>query len=241
MKQLEESSSDIETIWSLYTALGGEKRPYHPHFSMNDRAEDAIEPLEERPEDKRESWGRPHLGRYTDDIGNMVEDYLEETYDMRRVNDGEVDLVVTDGVFEGVPVQAKGAAVLASQGEDGNGSWYSRPGGIYMREDSMEKLSEKDSLLHTVIHYPRNSFTEDEKNHMPVPVEEVNDGEDMEPVESALVGELVLPVGKVFEKVDFNSNGFLYWDWPEAYGEKPDTSGLVEEWYRDSFIQEKVE
>jgi hypothetical protein len=65
MRQLEESSSDIETIWSVYQALGGEKRPYHPHFSMNDRASGAIDPLEQRPEDKRESWGRPHLGRYT--------------------------------------------------------------------------------------------------------------------------------------------------------------------------------
>lgn len=241
MEQLEESSSDIETIWSVYEALGGEKRPYHPHFSMNNRAEGAVNRLEQRPEDKRESWGRPHLGRYTDDIGNMVEDYLENTYDMKRVNDGEVDLVVTDGVFEDVPVQAKGAAILASQGEDGKGRWYSRPGGIYMREDSMKKLAEQDALLHTVVHYPRSSFTDDERQKLPVPVENVNEGTDMEPVESALVGELVLPVDKVFEQVEFNSNGFRYWDWPEPYGENPNTSALVEEWYKNSFIEEKID
>ncbi len=241
MEQLEETSSDIETIWSVYEALGGEKRPYHPHFSMNSRAEEAVDPLDQRPEDKRESWGRPHLGRYTDDIGNMVEDYLEDTYHMERVNDGEVDLVVTDGVFEDVPVQAKGAAILASQGEDGKGRWYSRPGGIYMREESMKKLAEQDALLHTVVHYPRSSFTDDERQKLPVPVENVNEGTEMEPVESALVGELVLPVDQVFEQVEFNSNGFRYWDWPEAYGEKPNTSALVEEWYRNSFIEEKID
>jgi hypothetical protein len=110
-----------------------------------------------------------------------------------------------------------------------------------MREDSMKKLAEQDSLLHTVVHYPRSSFTEEERNKMPVPVESIHEGSEMESVESALVGELVLPAEKVFEQLEFNSNGFLYWDWPEAYGERPDTSGLVEEWYRDSFIEEKID
>ena len=110
-----------------------------------------------------------------------------------------------------------------------------------MREDSMKKLAEQDALLHTVVHYPRSSFTDDERQKLPVAVENVNEGTDMEPVESALVGELLLPVDKVFEQVEFNSNGLRYWDWPEAYGEKPNTSALVEEWYKNSFIQEKID
>lgn len=240
MQQETRIENGIESIWQVYEALGGEKRPYHPVYSVNDLAEEAVDPLEERPENKEESWGRPHLGRYTDDIGNMVEDYLQETYDMERVNDGAVDLVVTDGVFEGVPVQAKGAAILASQGEDSNGNWYSRPGGIYMRGKSMEELAEEDALLHTAVHYPRTEFTDSEREGLPVPIRQVHDGSEMEAVESALVGELVLPARKVFENVSFNQNGFKYWDWPNAYGEHPNTSQLVEEWYEDSVIEDRI-
>lgn len=240
MQQEIKETKGIETIWSVYEALGGEKRPYHPHFSINEHAEEALEPLNKRPSDKRESWGRPHLGRYTDDIGNMVEDYLEEQYDMERVNNGEVDLRVTDGAFEGVPVQAKGAVLLASQGEDTNGNWYSRPGGIYMREQSMNKLAQGDALLHTVVHYPRTEFTASEREKLVTPIREVYNGSKMEPVESALIGELVLPVEQVMEEVNFNDNGFRYWDWPEAYRERPNTSQLVSDWYRNTFIEEKM-
>lgn len=241
MHQELNETEGIETIWQVYEELGGEKRPYHPHFSINERAEAALNPLDERPSDKRESWGRPHLGRYTDDIGDMVEDYLEGTYDMERVNNGEVDLRVTDGAFEDIPVQAKGAVILASQGENSNGDWYSRPGGIYMREQAMEKLAQEEALLHTVVHYPRTEFTDPEKESLKTPIRTVHDGSEMEPVESALIGEIVLPVERVMEKVSFNNNGFRYWDWPEAYGEKPNASQIANEWYEDTFIEDRTD
>lgn len=230
----------IESIWEVYEALGGERRPYHPLFSINELADEAVDPLEERPENKEESWGRPHLGSYTEDIGEMVENYLEDVYDMERVNNGAVDLRVTDGVFEGIPVQAKGAVILASQGPDGKGTWYSRPGGIYMREGAIEELSEEDSLLHTVVHYPKEEFTDAEREKLSVPFREVHDGSEKTPVESALVGELVMPVNKVAEEVNFNNNGYKYWDWPEAYGSKPSTHNTVDKWYKDSFIDANI-
>lgn len=236
----------ITKIWKVYESLGGKKRPWHPYFSMNDLSNSALDIPNPRPEDKENSWNRPHLGNYTDNIGNAIEDYLEETYNMVRINDGPVDLRVTDGPFEGSPVQAKGAAVIVSQGQSSDGCWYSRPGGIYMREPSITQLIEEnndygdDALLHTVVHYPQFAF-EEETN---VPIIEVNDGEEdgKEHVKTALIGELVMPVEKALETIEFNGGKrkACYWDWPKAYGERPNTSNIVEEWYEDTILTEKL-
>ena len=223
-----------ETINKLYSELGGSHRPWHPYFVMNDRTPGSIRPLEKRPADKEKEWGRPDLERHTEGIGNMVERYLEENYNMERVNNGCIDLIVTEGIFEDIEVQAKGAAVLVSQGRDANGNWYSRPGGIYMRENSINKLAERDSLLHTVVHYPRSDFQRDFEHDFNVPLEPLSPE-----IESALIGELILPVEKVKEEISFNNNGYCYWEWTKAYGERPNTADIGE-WYKDSFIEDRL-
>lgn len=165
---------------------------------------------------------------------------------MERINDGPVDLRVTEGPFEGSPVQAKSAAVIVSRGRRSDGSWYSSPGGIYMREKSITKLLDPEEsygenpLLHTVVHYPKSGFN----TELEIPVREVCDGleENREPVKTALVGELILSVEQVLEEVSFNNGKrkACYWDWPEAYGRRPDTSETVEKWYENTFLTEKT-
>lgn len=214
---------------AIFSELGGEERPWHP---FDEELLNSIEYPDERPLNKRDEWQRPDLEDYTDEIGKSIEDYLSERYDMELVDDREVDLVVDSGPYANTDVQAKGAIFLASQGQDRDGRWYSRPGGIYLREDGFKQLDD-DSLLHSVVHLPRFEWSRD----IPVPVLEINDGIKKEKVETALVGELVLPVNQVQKEISFNSNGYLYWEWPEVYGAEPDTSSVEQEWYsEESFL-----
>lgn len=219
----------VESIWRIQEALGGERRGWHPRFYMNDITTDSAETLDERPESV-EDWGRPELESSTKQIGDAIESYLEENYWMDNVDDGAVDLIVEEGAFEDALVQAKGAVVKATQGDDGKGRMYSRPGGFYLREDRMKELSEadEDAILYTVVHYPRRELPED----LEVPLVSINDD-----VDSALVGEFAFPAEEVYRSTDFDRDGKKYWDWDKAYGERPNTSSVVERWHQDSFLE----
>ncbi len=224
-------NASIQEIWDVQRALGGEKRGWHPYFRMNDREESEFEMLDERP-GSVEDWGRPELEDETKNIGDAIEEYLAERYWMEEVDDGAVDVVVTEGPFSGVPVQAKGAAVLVTQGEGRDGRMYSRPGGFYMREDRMEELAdEEEAILYTAVHHPQWEFEEEPD----APVIEIN-----EEVDSAVIGELAFPAADVYEATDFDSDGKKYWNWDKAYGERPDTRKTVERWYDDTFLQART-
>jgi len=229
MKTRTREKASIEEIWAVQEALGGERIGWHPHFHMNDRAERAEDTLEEKPESVEE-WGRPDIGDFTDDIGNAVENYLEDRFWMENIDDGAVDLVVEEGEFEGAYVQAKGATVLAKGGKkDSQGRLYSRPGGFYMREERMKELAEadEDAILYTVVHYPRREHdTED------VPVLDVNDE-----IDTAVIGEMAFPAEEVYKRTDFDSDHKKYWKWTDAYGERPSTPETVDNWYSNSFLQ----
>lgn len=223
--------ASVQDIWDVQRALGGKTRGWHPEFYMNDRAEEAEDPLNERPESVEE-WGRPDLEDATDEIGDAVEEYLEDRFWMEIVDDGAVDLVIDEGPLEGSLVQAKGAIVLAKGGKkDSEGRLYSRPGGFYMREDRMKELAEADenAILYTVVHYPRREHETD------LPVLEVN-----EEIDTAVLGELAFPAEEAYRRTDFDSDGKKYWKWDKAYGERPDTSSTVEEWYEDTFLQART-
>jgi len=224
--------ASVQDIWAIQAALGGERRGWHPRFYMNDRAEEAVETLEKRPESVEE-WGRPDMESMTHEIGDAVENYLEDNYWMEIVDDDAVDLVVTDGVFEGSPVQSKGAIILAKDRSAGDGTIYSRPGGFYMREDNMKELSEMDetALLHTSVHYPRREIPQD----LDVPVLNVNDE-----IDTAIIGELTLPVEEVYRQTEFHSDGNYYWKWSKAYGKNPNSSEIVQEWYQNTEISERI-
>lgn len=229
METLQKAS--VQKIWRVQEALGGEKIGWHPYYRMNDREEKEFEMLDTRPESV-EDWGRPELEDETKNIGDAVERYLADRYWMEEVDDGAVDLVVTEGPFSGVPVQAKGAAVLVTQGEGEDGEMYSRPGGFYMREDRMSELAEEEeAILYTAVHHPQWEFEEEPD----APVIEIN-----EEVDSAVIGELALPAEQVYDATDFNSDGKKYWNWQKAYGERPETSKTVEEWYDDTFLQART-
>ena len=220
-----------EMIRDIFLELGGGDRPWHP---LDPAVTDTIDYPTERPQNIRDDWKRPDLENYTEDIGRSVEEYLETTYQMERVDEGEVDLLVTDGQMEGTEVQSKGSIFLASQGPDGKGGYYSRPGGIYVRDTGLGELP-RDALLHSVVHLPRFEWDSD----ISVPVIKISDGEeDREHVETALVGELVLPVGKVQDEISYDSDGTYYWDWEDAYGEEPDDEGIEERWYSGSFLED---
>ena len=232
MEAENEKKASIQNIWNVQEGLGGEVRGWHPEFFMNDRADEAVDKLDERPESVEE-WGRPDLEELTDEIGDAVEEYLEGRYWMDNIDDGAVDLVVEEGPFEGSLVQAKGAAVLAKGGKrDSQGRLYSRPGGFYMREDRMEELveAEEDAILYTAVHYPCRQHSIEE-----VPILELNDE-----VDTAIIGEFAFPAEKVHRETEYNSGGFGYWKWPDAYGERPKSSSTVKKWYDDSFLQART-
>jgi len=93
MEAENEKKASIQNIWNVQKGLGGEVRGWHPEFFMNDRADEAVDKLDERPESVEE-WGRPDLEELTDEIGDAVEEYLEGRYWMDNIDDGAVDLVV---------------------------------------------------------------------------------------------------------------------------------------------------
>ena len=214
-----ESKTDISgkefSFNDIFTALGGEPRDWHPgHFSL------------EREEDVEE---RMDFSPHTEAIGRMGEEYLEETYDMEIVDDGEVDLRVTGGVFEGVPVQSKCAIRVASRGH------HTSDGGIYMKGPAMSKLSgatyntelhdyemqkePKEGLLHAIVHQPREEYSEEVKKNVNAPLRDIVKKEEGKIAETFLVGEIVIPAHRAVESVKFGAGDrrASYWNWSKAY------------------------
>ncbi len=230
------------TFNDIFTALGGESRSWHPAHSGLDREEDVEERMDFSP--------------HTEAIGRMGEEYLEETYDMELIDDGEVDLRVTDGVFEGVPVQSKCAIRVASRGDRVS------DGGIYMKGPAMGKLSgatyntelrdyemraePKEGLLHAIVHQPREKYSEEIKNNVDVPLRDIVKKEEGKIAETFLVGEIVMPAHRAVESVKFGAGNrrASYWDWSKAYTPAKDKKSEAirpSDWYKDSFIAEGLE
>ncbi len=246
-------------IYEVFGALGGEPKSYHPRFYVNEWADAAHDPLVKHPENVENDWFRPNLEPVTQKINNAHENYLAENFDMERM-DGrgsyssdllnqdelnqakEVDLVVTEGPFKDTLVQAKSAALRVTRGNRAAGGHKSTPGGIYMR-NNLEALRDdwdQNAVLYASIHYPRTEFEEE----LPVPTVEVVSEEDDElgngKLETAYVGDFVIPVGRVLEEVEFYPSGYRNWEWPNALGESPDPDYLVEKWHEDSFIERSL-
>ncbi|MBC5793527.1 MAG: hypothetical protein H8Z69_05870 [Nanohaloarchaea archaeon] len=254
------NSEDSENlIYAALKALGGEPRSYHPRFYVNEWAEAAHDPLIEHPEDVKEDWYRPNLEPFTHDINEAHENYLAENLHMERMNgqgayrsdelEGEelnqakeVDLVVTEGPFKDTLVQAKCAALRVTRGDRPAGGHKSTPGGIYMRDNLPDLRDDwdQDALLYVSIHYPRTDFEDD----LPVPtvpvVEKEDERLDDSKLETAYVGDFIMPVKRVLEEVEFYPSGYRNWEWPDALGEIPEPDCLVDRWLKDSFISENL-
>lgn len=231
------------TFDDIFVALGGERRNWHPAHTFLEREDDVSDRMDFSP--------------HTEAIGRMGEEYLEETYDMEIVDDGEVDLVVTDGVFEGIPVQSKCAIRVASRGE------RISDGGIYMKGPAMARLAggryneelldyevrsndTKDGFLHAIVHQPRESYPEEVKKNVDVPLRDIVKKEDGKVAETFLVGEAVIPADRAVENVKFDTGNrrASYWDWSKAYQPAKDERSNAlrpSDWYRNSFIAEKIE
>jgi len=244
MKQLEKSGEqqgDVPSFNDIFVALGGEPRSWHPAHSGLEKVEDISD--------------RMNFSPHTDAIGRMGEEYLQETYDMEIVDDGEVDLCVTDGVFEGLPVQSKCAIRVASRGD------RTSDGGIYMKGHAMARLSgavynneKRDyeivgdpdkGLLHTMVHQPREEYPEEVKEDLDLPVRDIVRQEDGKVAETVLVGEMVIPAYRAVQNVKFNTGDrrASYWEWSDAYlPAKDDSSEAVRpsDFYMSSFIEDRV-
>jgi hypothetical protein len=244
VRQVEKSrteNSEPLSFNDIFVALGGEPRNWHPAHSALERVENVD--------------SRMNFSHHTDAIGRMGEEYLEETYNMEIIDDGEVDLRITDGVFEGLPVQSKCAIRVASRGE------RTSDGGIYMKGPAMGELAgatynpetqdyemteqPKEGLLHTIIHQPREEYSEQVKDDLDLPLRDIIKKEDGKVAETFLVGELVIPAYKAVESVKFNTGDrrAKYWDWQKAYLPAKDGNSnavKVSDWYSDSFIAERM-
>lgn len=237
-----QSNENSLTFNDIFVALGGEPRNWHPDHSEMEREEDV--------DDRRD------FSDCTNAIGKMGEEYLAETYDMEIIDDGEVDLVVTDGVFEGVPVQSKCAIRVASRGD------YISDGALYMKGPAMGELTgatynpekrdyemqgePEESLLHGIVHQPREEYPEEVKNSIDVPLRDIVKKDDGKVAETFLVGEIVIPAYRAVESVKFGEGErrASYWDWTDAYQPARDEESEAikpSEWYQDSFISERLE
>lgn len=230
------------TFDDIFTALGGKPRPWHPAHSGLEREDDVEERMDFSP--------------HTEAIGRMGEEYLEETYDMEIIDDGEVDLRVTDGVFEGIPVQSKCAIRVASRGH------HVSDGGIYMKGPAMSELAgatyntelhdyemqaePKEGILHAIVHQPREKYSEEVKENVDAPLRDIVKKEDGKVAETFLVGEIVIPAHRAVESVKFGAGDrkASYWNWSKAYQPVKDKKSEAirpSDWYRESFIAEGLE
>lgn len=183
---------------------------------------------------------------FTDAIGAAWEEKLSERYDMRIVRNGPVDLKVTDGRFENSPVQAKTACIINSKGQREDGSWKTQPGLLYVKKPEMASLAEMDfedsgldsenysppALLHGSVHYPQEDMPELPET---VPTATVVSPYDPDySFETAYVGEIVTPVGPLYEDNNnaFNSESRQAWplNWQTAFGEDKEDENIMRYW-----------
>lgn len=237
----ENNLSQELTFDDIFVALGGEPRNWHPAHSGL--------PRPETTED------RPDLSHFSEAIGTIGEEYLEDTYDMEYVDRGPVDLVVTDGVFEGTPVQAKTVIRLASRGDGVS------DGGIYMKGPAMAELTgavydeegrdyvfesePEEALLHTIVHQPKEQYTEEERDSLDVPVRTIETDDGQKVADTALVGEAVIAAHRAVENNKFNGGErrAKYWHWSRAYQPFKDSANNVVkpcEWYGDTFVSRNL-
>ncbi|WEL23281.1 hypothetical protein [Candidatus Nanohalovita haloferacivicina] len=247
MSQVREKSfrteeADNLTFNDIFEALGGSSRTWHPGHTQLERENDVSDRMDFSP--------------HTEAIGRMGEEYLQDTYNMEIVDDGEVDLVVTDGVFEGIPVQSKCAIRVASRGN------YISDGGIYMKGPAMARLAGgsynentldyemngnnlKEGLLHAIVHQPRESYPEQVKEAVDAPIRDIVKKKKGKIAETFIVGEAVIPADRALESVKFDTGDrrASYWNWSKAYQPaKDDRSEALKpsDWYSGSFIEDRI-
>lgn len=230
------------SVPEISEALGFRREQFHPDELLSD-PEFPLDYPETRPQDKYDEWNRPDLRKFTDAIGAAWEDKLAERYNMDIVRNGPVDLRVTEGRFEGSPVQAKTACIINSKGQRKDGSWKTQSGLLYVKKPEMESLTEMDfgdtgldpdnysppALLHGSVHYPQED--------MPALPEEVPTATIESPddrnysFETAYVGEIVTPIGPLYRDNEdaFNSGSRQAWplNWDKAFGED---ENIMEYW-----------
>lgn len=225
--------------------LGSRRNQYHPGELLDDE-KFPLDRLEPNPINKQDAWGRRNLREMTDEIGAAWENYLAENYFMEVIDDGAVDLRVTDGLFEGSPVQAKNCCVINARGSFDDGRAKSSPGSAYMRNYNMEALSDFDfsnsdsvdpddysrpGLVHVAVHYPLEDMP-DLPNEIPVRTIE-HPSQDYS-VETAYIGEMVLPAKTLYEnnKDRFGNGDRAAWPlkWTELFGEENKRNNLMDYW-----------
>lgn len=224
--------------------LGFRREQFHPDELLSD-PEFPLDYPERRPEDKYDEWNRPDLRAFTDAIGAAWEENLAERYDMEIVRNGPVDLKVTDGIFEGSPVQAKTACIINSKGQRDDGTWKTQPGLIYVKRPEMESLAEMDfsdtgldlseysppAILHGSVHYP----LEDMPPISEVPTATIESPDERNySFETAYVGEIIAPIGPLYQdnSDSFNGGSRQAWplNWDKAFGESPEDENIMKYW-----------
>lgn len=236
------------SVPEISEALGFRRESFHPDELLSD-TEIPLDYPETRPEDKYDEWNRPDLRSFTEAIGAAWENNLSERYDMEIVRNGPVDLRVTDGVYEGSPVQAKNACIINSKGQRADGTWRSRPGLVYVKRPEMEALAQTDlsdiegldeqdysspALLHAAVHYPQEDMPELPED---IPVKEIESPDEQDySFETAYIGEIIVPIKPMYEdNIDaFNSGIRQAWplEWPTVFGEKEGNETFMEYWTR---------
>lgn len=215
--------------------LGSRREQYHPRELLDDE-NFPLERLEPNPQNKHEAWGRRNLREMTDAIGNAWERYLAENYFMDIIDDGAVDLRVTDGLFKDSPVQAKNCCVINSRGSYDDGRAKSSPGVAYMRHDNMEAFSDFDfsksdtvdasdfsrpGLVHVAVHYPLEEMPDLTEK---IPIKHIDHPEFNYSVETAYIGEIVLPATPLYEdnqdRFGNGDRGAWPLKWTELFGER---------------------
>ena len=241
------NSNQCLSVPEITEFLGSRREQYHPGELLNDE-DFPLDELEPNPIDKHEAWGRRDLSEMTHKIGDAWETYLTENYFMEVIDDGAVDLKVTDGLFEGSPVQAKNCCVINARGSFDDGRAKSSPGVAYMRDHSMEALSDFDfsdskevnagdysrpSLVHVAVHYPLEDMP-----HLPdeVSTTTIEHPDKDYSVETAFIGEIVLPAGPLYEnnKCRFGDGGRGAWPlkWTELFGKENERNKFMDYWVR---------
>ena len=225
--------------------LGLKREQFHPDQLLSD-PDFPLDYLETRPEDPYEAWNRPDLREFTDQLGSAWEEILAERYNMETIRNGPVDLRVTEGVFEGSPVQAKSACVINKRGTRADGTVKSQPGQLYIKKPEMESLAHMDlsetsldiadysppALLHGSVHYPQEDMPTLPKNIRTATITP-NDGRNYS-FETAYIGEIIAPIPPLYEENNdvFNTGERQAWplSWQTAFGENEEDENIMKYW-----------
>lgn len=233
------------TVAEITEFLGSRRDQYHPEELLEDE-DFPLDNLEPHPQNKHEAWGRKNLRDMTDEIGNAWEDYLSQHYNMELIDEGPIDLRVSEGLFEGSPVQAKNCCVINARGSFDDGRAKSSPGVAYMREHNMKYLSDFDfsdfenidkdeysrpGLVHVAVHYPLEEMPNLQGE---IPTNRIEHPDKDYSVDTAYIGEIVIPAKPLYEenKERFGNGERGAWplNWKELFGSREGNSDFMDYW-----------